>query len=361
MKKLISLVVLVAIVASFLVLGSKQEDGITPSPVAQGSTLTESSSLTTQPGLPKTAPSDSNSEPGDAPLAGELQTDQTQTVEEVRPATEAYASAEEALAAVLNGSKDYNDSILEQFTLPGADCSWCAEFYTSVREKATNPATSQEQRAYLAEILAISGRPENIETLVESIKMARSNEEADLYAEAIELALGDVEITKYLANQMVSPNDTLREASVAAITNQGTLTAVELLSKHVEERGDPDGYYASGIGPAELIPDEEALPYVQELIERRDAYSHLWVKSAMNAGIPGLRIVFDELENSPNPANDGALLKDAIDHINLEDGLMELTSQVIARNKSEEAVKLAKKIQEEFNQQENEGAQSIAQ
>lgn len=69
--------------------------------------------------------------------------------------------------------------------------------------------------------------------------MARTNEEADIYAEAIELALGDVEITKYLANQMVSPNDTLREASVAAITNQGTLTAVELLSKHVEERGDP--------------------------------------------------------------------------------------------------------------------------
>ena len=360
MKKLILLVVLVAIVASFLVLRSKQEDGITPPPGAQGSKPTESSALTTPTNL-QTAPSDSSSEPGDPSLTGQLQTDQTQTVEEVRSATEAYASAEEALAAVLNGSKDYNDSILEQFTLPGADCSWCAEFYTSIREKATNPATSQEQRAYVAEILAISGRPENIETLVESIKMSRTNEEADIYAEAIELALGDVEITKYLANQMVSPNDTLREASVAAITNQGTLTAVELLSKHVEERGDPDGYYASGIGPAELIPDEEALPYVQELIERRNAYSHLWVKSAMNAGIPGLRIVFDELENSPNPATDGALVKDAIDHINLEDGLMELTSSVIARNKSEEAVKLAKKIQEEFNQQEDEGAQSIAQ
>ena len=40
---------------------------------------------------------------------------------------------------------------------------------------------------------------------------------------------------------------------------------------------------------------------------------------------------------------------------------MELTSQVIARNKSEEAVKLAKKAQEELNQNEDEGAQSIAQ
>ena len=67
------------------------------------------------------------------------------------------------------------------------------------------------------------------------------------------------------------------------------------------------------------------------------------------------------LENSPNSETNRALVKDALDHINLEDGVMELTSQVIARNKSEEAVKLAKKTQEELNQQENEGAQSIAQ
>ena len=288
------------------------------------------------------SPSDSTQESDDLP--------------QVKPAGEAYASAEEAMEAVLKGSRDYDDSILEQFTQPGPECSWCLAFYDSAREKATNPSTPQEQRAYLAEILAISGKLENVQTLAESIKMARSNDEADLYAEALELSLGNDEVVRYLGDQMVSPNDTLREASVAAVTNQGTVQSVELLSKHVKERGDPDGYYSSGIGPAELIPDEDALPAVQELIHSRDDFSHLWVKSALNAGMPGLRIVMAELETSPNPAFDDQLLKDAMDHVNLEDGLQEFADETIQRNKSPSAVKFAKKIKEEFSQQEDEAS-----
>ena len=286
--------------------------------------------------------------------SGEAEIEVTEEIPAVRPAGEAYASAQEALDAVLNGSKDYDDSILEQFTLPGPECSWCPEFYDSVRNKATSSSTPQEQRAYLAEILAISGKIENVQTLTESIKTARSNDEADLYAEALELSLGNDEVVRYLGDQMASPNDTLREASVAAITNQGTLESLEILTKHTKERGDPDGYYSQGIGIPEAIPNAEALPFVQENIRVRDEYSPLFVRSALNAGMPGIEIVFGELENSTNPEADRALLKDALEHVSLEDGLREYVDGVIQRNRSPLAVEFANKIKNEFSQQENE-------
>jgi|694.fasta_scaffold40430_5 hypothetical protein len=286
--------------------------------------------------------------------SGEAEIEVTEDMPAVRPAGEAYASAQEALDAVLKGSKDYDDSILEQFTQPGPECSWCPEFYDSVRDKATSSSTPQEQRAYLAEILAISGKIENIQTLTESIKTARSNDEADLYAEALELSLGNDDVVRYLGDQMASPNDTLREASVAALTNQGSLESLEILAKHTRERGDPDGYYSQGIGISESIPRPEALPFVQENIRLRDEYSPGFVRSALNAGMPGIEIVFAELEGSTNPEADRALLKDALEHVSLEDGLREYVDGVIQRNRSPVAVEFATKIKNEFTQQENE-------
>ena len=267
--------------------------------------------------------------------------------EQVKPATEAYSSAEEALAAVLKGAKDYDDSILEQFTLPDPNCSWCSEFYSSARDLATDQNTPQEQRAYLAEILAISGRVENVQTLVEAIKNAPSSEGADLYAEALELTLGKDDVVTFLGEQMSSQNDTLREASVAAVTNQGTKTAAELLVKDLKERGDPDAYYNHGIGVGEAIPDEEAIPVYQELVRERVPGSHLGVKALLNAGTPGVRAVFDELENSPNPEADIALLRDAPDHINVEEDSMELANQKLAENKNPASVKFAQMIREQ--------------
>lgn len=267
--------------------------------------------------------------------------------EQVKPATEAYLSSEEALTAVLKGAKDYDDSVLEQFTLPDPSCSWCSEFYSSVRDLTTNQNTPQEQRAYLAEILAISGRVENVQTLVEAIKNAPSTDSADLYAEALELTLGKDDVVTLLGEQMSSQNDTLREASVAAVTNQGTKTAAELLVKDLKEKGDPDAYYAHGIGVGEAIPDEEAIPVYQELVRERVPGSHLGVKALLNAGTPGVRAVFDELDNSQNPEADIALLKDAQDHVNIEDESIELANQKLAENKNPASVKLAQMIREQ--------------
>lgn len=359
MKKFVTFLLVAGVIVGFFSLRTRKVDSPSPSQTTTSSAKVASNKLSSS------APSESNPSPlnppaldgaGQAPESSEQEpiVINAEEPEQVKPAGEAYASADEAMAAVLTGSKDYNDAILEQFTLPGPECSWCPQFYDSAREKATNPNTPQEQRAYLSEILAISGRLENIQTLTESIKNARSNDEADLYAEALELSLGNEEVVKFLGDQMTSPNDTLREASVAAVTNQGTPQAVEMLSKHVKDRGDPDGYYSSGIGPAELIPEEDALPLVQEQIRERNDYSHLWVKSALNAGMPGLRIVFAELENSQNPEADRELLKNAMDHVNLEDGLQAYAEEIIVRNKSVVAVEFATKIKDEFNQQEDE-------
>ncbi len=278
----------------------------------------------------------------------------SETFDEIKPAAEAYSSAEEALTAALKGAKDFDDSVLEQFTEPSPDCSWCSAFYSSVQGIALNPNTPQDQKSYMAELLAISGRSENVQTLVDAIKNAPNSTEADLFAEALELTLGKDDVVKVLGDQLSTTNDTLREASVAAITNQGTKYAAEMLQKHIQERNDPDAYYSQGYGPGEFIPDEEALPFVQEQVQKRDQYSAVWAKSLINAGLPGLQSLFEQLENSSNPEADRALTKDALAHVNFEDGIKEMTDNVIANNRSPVAVEFAKQIQAEISQQETE-------
>jgi hypothetical protein len=68
------------------------------------------------------------------------------------------------------------------------------------------------------------------------------------------------------------------------------------------------------------------------------------VKALLNAGLPGVRVVFDELEHSPNPDADIALIKGGLDHINMEDGLVDLANEVVSRNQSPAAVKFAREI-----------------
>jgi hypothetical protein len=278
-------------------------------------------------------------------------------LDQIKPATEAFSSAEEALAAAMKGAKDFDDSVLEQFTEPSADCSWCPAFYASVQALVLNPNTPQDQKSYMAELLAISGRAENVQALVDGIKNAPNSTEADLFAEALELTLGKDDVVKVLGEQLSTTNDTLREASVAAITNQGTRSAAELLQKHVQERNDPDAYYSVGIGPGEFIPDEEALPYVQELVQKRDQFSPAWAKSLANAGLPGLQSLFDQLESSTNYDADRALIKDTLAHVNFEDGIKEMTDNIIASNRSPVAVEFARQIQAEITQQETEDAE----
>jgi hypothetical protein len=267
---------------------------------------------------------------------------------QARPAYEIYKSSDEALEALQKGAKDYDDLVLEQFTNLGSDCQWCDPLYASVREKMISKDTPAEQRSYYAEVLAISGRLENVEALVEEIKNTKGDN-AEIFAEALELTVADDKTVQYLSEQLSTDNATLKEASVAALTNQGSRVAIENLFKHVRERGDPDGYYAQGIGPGEQIPDEDALPISQEYVQKRDAYSHLAAKQLLNGGVDGLRRFLDVLENSSDPAFDQRLINGLEVHVPYEEAAEGLLKEAISNSKSEAARKFAEKALADFN------------
>lgn len=269
--------------------------------------------------------------------------------QEARPAFEVYKTADEALDALKKGAVDYDDLVLEQFTDLGADCAWCDQLYSSVRNMVSAADTPAEQRSYFAEVLAISGRLENVEALVAQLKAAKKSDDADIYAEALELTVGKDDVVKYLGDQLNSDNQTLKEASVAAITNQGSKLAIQTLFSHTVERGDPDGYYSQGIGIGETIPDEEALPLLQDYVQRRDAYSHLAAKAMLNNGVDGLKRFFDILENSNDANFDQQMINGLADHIPYEEAAEALLKEKLANAKNPASKLLAEKGLADFN------------
>lgn len=270
-----------------------------------------------------------------------------------RTATEIYKSADEALAAVKKGAVSYDDLIIEQFTEPGDDCSWCNDFYKQVKDLLAQDSTPQDQKSYYAELLAISGRPANIETLVEAIKSAKTPESADLFAEALELSQGKEAVVNYLGSQLDTANETLKDSLVAALTNQSSRTAAEMLYKQTVKANDPDGYYSKGIGLGEFIPEPDSFPYLQDLATKRDQYSHLAVKSLLNSGAGGLRVVLDVLSNSKDAQSDRALLKDASDHVIFDEETEPLLKKTLETSKNPVVIEFAKQILDEHKAEES--------
>lgn len=354
MKKALPILLVLIVVGVIWFIASSNQQPIGAGVTAVPPTKSDKVEVATNNSSTTQSTNNSSNPPSLTPFASDgvaLSEDDGEDIADAKPAAEAYSSADEAMAAVKNGAKEYDDVILEQFTQPGDDCTWCGEFYKQIKGALAAPETSQDQKSYFAEILAISGKTENIETLVDNIKNAKNQEEADTFAEALELTVGKDDVTKLVGDQMSSTNETLRESSVAAVTNQGSRLAAELLTKNMYDRGDPDGYYSLGIGLGEFIPDEEAIPVLQQVIAKRDQFSHLGVKSLINGGLNGLRILFDELESSKDPENDRKLLKDALDHVNYEDGLDEFLTQRISSSKQPFLTEFAKQIKDEFAQE----------
>jgi hypothetical protein len=278
------------------------------------------------------------------------------TDQQDRPAAEVYKTADEALAAIKQAALSYDDLVLEQFTQPGEDCTWCDQFYTSIREMMLSPEVNQDQRSYFAEVLAVSGRVENVKALVDAIKSAPNNEQADAMAEALELSVGKDDVVNYLGEQLNSDNDLLKESAVAAITNQGSRLAVDLLYKNTVDKGDPDGYYSQGIGLGELVPEEDAMPKLQEIMLKRDQYSHLAVKSLLNAGAEGLKLVFDALANSKNPDFDREMLKGSTDHVSWDEDTMAVVEKAINTSKDPLVQEYAKQIKQDLKPDEESAA-----
>ncbi len=279
-----------------------------------------------------------------AKVDGESDTEESEAQE--KSALESYKTADDAFKAIRAGAVDFDDRILEQFTELGEDCSWCDQVYTQVKEMMLTPETPAEQRSYYAELLAVSGRVSNVTALVDAIKAAPNQETADSLSEALELTVGKNDVTQYLGDQLSTSGDSLKESLVAALTNQGTRLAADILYKATVEKGDPDGFYALGIGLGELVPDESSMPYLQELALKRDQYSHLAIKSMLNGGIDGLKLVMNTITNSPNPEFDQKMLKDAIDHVPYDDDTRDYLNKIIDTSKDPLAVKFAKDIVE---------------
>jgi hypothetical protein len=346
MKKMLPVVLFLLVAAvAFYVVGQRGRD-----PSSGSSAATNSGGSAAGPQTPSTGASAGSEGVKPAGLAPSDDEPDLEDLDEdkERPAAEIYKSAEEALAAIKQGALSYDDLILEQFTTPGENCGWCDQFYVSLKDMLLNPEVNQDQRSYFAEVLAVSGRVDNIRTLVDAIKAAPNQEAADSLAEALELTIGRDDVVNYLAEQIRSDNSTIKEASIAAVTNQGSRLAVDTLYKHTVERNDPDGYYSLGIGLGELVPEEEALPRLQEIMLKRDTFSHLAVKSLLNQGPEGLKLVLDALSSSKDPAADKELLKDAVDHVAWDEETEALIEKTITAGKGGVAEEFAKQVKEEL-------------
>lgn len=265
-----------------------------------------------------------------------------------RPAAEIYKTAEDAFKAIKEGAKEYDDLILEQFTQPGEDCTWCPDFYSTVVAEMINPETGDDERSYYAEVLAISGNVDNMNILVQAIVDAGDSELADLYAEALELTVGDDNVVDYLTGYIESDNELLQESVVAAITNQSSIMAAQTLYDHTIQVGDEDGYYSLGIGLAELIPDEDALPFLEEKVRKRDKFSHLALKSLLNNGLEGTKRVIEILASSSDPEADRKILEDAVDHVNYEEEIEDYMKRTVKTASSEVVVEFAKEVLSDF-------------
>lgn len=257
------------------------------------------------------------------------QTDDVEEEEDAEPipASQRYRTAEEALAAVKKASADYDDFVLEEFVELG-DCAWCDKFYPEVLKSLRDTGLSIDERSYYGELLAVSGKVENIKELIKSLELSQSDEEKEMYGESLELAVGGDDMVQVLSDHMSSESDTLRESAVSAISNQGSrLAAEKLYNDLVSGQGKDHDYYSLGIGLGEMVPDESALPFLQEIVIKRAPHSDLAVKALINSGLPGLTIVFDSLASEKDDAKVQELLKDAVDHVITEDGVIDFLTK----------------------------------
>ncbi len=267
--------------------------------------------------------------------------------EEILPATDVYPSAREAYDKIMASIKSYDDIVLEQFAgLNASNCTWCPELFASLKESMI-AAKDDDTKSYLAELLAITGDQGNIETILEAYKNGNESDQ-EIYLESLEMTAGDDNLVAFLNGKIEGAPEPLKESLIAAISNHGSLSAVESLYEQTKAKGDPNGYYDFGMGLGEVIPDAEALPKLIDIANQKDQYSHLAVKSLLNYGDEGLREVFNIISSSNDSALNGKLLADAIDHVSFNEDTEALIDEVLANNSNPDAQKFAKEIKDEM-------------
>ncbi len=339
MKRILPLTALIILAGVFWYLAAPSsqpslsvENQVTPT------TAEKLDEQTTSPGL-------------DSELARVVEGDMAQNEEEdieVKPATQVYKDAASALDAVKKAAATYDDVTLEQFTLPDANCTFCEELYGEIRTLISSKDTKPDEKSFYGELLAISGRKGNLEALVEGAKSTTDTTDRDLYLESLELTLGNDEIVNYLSENLTGADSRLEESLVAAMTNQGTKLAAEKLYEQTNKKGDPEGYYGQGIGLGEFVPDDAALPLLREWALKRDQYSHLAVKSMLNSGTVGLRLVVDLLSSSTTPDVDRQMLNEAVEHVSYDEESEALLKQIKDSCKDPVMCEFANKVLDDF-------------
>ncbi|HMO01625.1 MAG TPA: hypothetical protein PKD37_03170 [Oligoflexia bacterium] len=291
------------------------------------------------------------------PNQGSIELDNEET--EIQPAVAVFKNASDALSAIKKGAAGYDDVLIEQFTLPTADCQWCPSLYSSLKDLLADDSAKRDEKSYYAEILAVSGRVDNIKHLVEGIKNAKSPDTSDLYAEALELTVGKEDVVKYLGEELATSDDKLRESIVAALTNQNSRVAIETLYSDLEKRGDPEAYYSQGIGPGEIIPSEEAFPFYQAKLAKRDKLAVHAVRDLFNAGPEGVKIAFETLSNGRDPSADRKLIEQAIDHISPDEETEAFLQRYVTSSKNKELRAAAEKILADIKASSEEAEEAI--
>lgn len=343
----IAILLLAAALVIYSVVQSPTPDTVT---VAATNTPRTGGTLALDPSAKETGKQDltTDSEPGDAAE------NVAPTEDETRPATDIYKTADEAFEAVKKGALSFDDIILEQFTLVGDDCSWCGQFYTEVRDILANPATTNEQKSYYAELLAVSGRADNLKSLIDGAKSAQG-EGKDLYLEAIQLANGKQDVLKLLSSELdtVGTNTELRDSLVAAVTNNGSADAAKILYEASVKAGDPDGWYSQGTGLGEFVPDPQdpdTMSYLRSMSEKRDQYSKNAMRALLNSGLPGLRMVTEMLANSNNPDFDQEVIKDLKDHVPYDEEIEKYNNEQMVNSSNPNIKFFGGEIKNDFNQ-----------
>lgn len=347
MKKVLALLIVVALAGIWLLYGPKLES-VTTTPQAASS----SASKKTEAAATNTSQTEAKGSTTTANAAKEAtDEDASFSFDQIVAANEKYESANAALVALKKGAVDYDDWILQEFVELG-NCAWCDDLYALVKTQIAENKDYDEV-GYFAEVLAISNKLENVQTLVAEIEKATDEDKKDVLAEGLELAIGDDNIVNYLAGYTGHEDELLQEAAIAALSNQGSHLAAKYLYDLAVQNKNPDGFYELGIGLGEMIPDDEAFSFLQEAAMKRDEYSHLAVKALVNSGLPGLAIVVDVMTTSTNPDLEKHMLNDAFDHVAYDEETENYLKKLVGKTKVEHIKVWAEKLLKEFELEED--------
>ena len=214
-----------------------------------------------------------------------------------------FTSGEQALNALRNGAIRGDPLTLQRFANLPRDTPWAEEFYRDVSAQLDDKKADPDDRQYAANVLAISGRAENIQALFDRVANAGSPEDISMLTSALAMANGGDEIVPLAVKELGSGNPNVQFSALTALTNQGSRAAAEALYAHaLETGGSPESEKEDGTGLSMMLPDQEAVGFLSDVLRKEDRFSALAIGPLVNGGESGINAVFDVLQSTKNDA-----------------------------------------------------------